>query len=191
MEAENSPSVSTGGLTERSNMSSILWIAQAKPNPAGKDKTSYGSPKPEQLLGEWVDIENIGTEPVRFSTMKLFHTIFTDRCEPTGRTEDYWSDNGTASLSPGETLRVHTGMKKDESLLSLADRRTVNWRAFAGKDRFVLNNRCGDAITVTWQDGNGKAWKDTASYRPNAPEGAVLRRAGGNIMVPAGAAAGY
>lgn len=191
MEAVNSPSVSTGGLAERLDMSSILWIAQAKPNPAGKDKTSYGSPKPEQLLGEWVDIKNIGTEPVRFSAMKLLHTIFNDKCESTGRTEDYWSDNGTDSLLTGETLRVYTGMKKDEALMSPADRGTVKWRAFASKDRFVLNNKCGDDITVTWQDSNGKLWKDSASYRPNAPEGAILRRSAGNILLPVGLAVGY
>nr|MDQ3919490.1 lamin tail domain-containing protein [Acidobacteriota bacterium] len=90
-------------------MSKLLQVYQAKPNPAGKDATGGGSAKPEQLLGEWVDIKNVGTEPVDLSKVELRHTLFGSRCEPTGRTEAYWS--GLSELRPGQAVRVHTGRR--------------------------------------------------------------------------------
>src|ERR1041385_6525913 len=135
-------------------MSSSLQVYQSKPNPTGKDKTSSGVAKPEQLIGEWVDIKNIGTEPVRFSTIELHHTLFGSRCEQTNRTERYWSSNGTDSLKPGQVLRVHTGRKQYEHLLTPVDKGSVDWRGFAERDSFVLNNVCGDTIIVTWADAN-------------------------------------
>lgn len=164
-------------------MSVSLQIYQSKPNPTGKDKTSSGVPKPEQLLGEWVDIRNTGTEPVKFSTMQLHHTLFGDRCETAGRTELYWSCGGTDELKPSQVLRVYTGRKRDEQLMNPADRVGSNWTAFADRDNFVLNNKCGDAIIVTWQDSRGNRYSDKAAYRPNPPEGAILRRSG-DYLVP-------
>ena len=71
-------------------MSSYLQISRTKPNPIGKDKTSGGIPKPALLLGEWVDIKDIGTEPVRFSSMRLSHATYGRRFEETG-TETHWA----------------------------------------------------------------------------------------------------
>ncbi len=165
-------------------MSIQLQVFRAKPNPIGKDKSTGGIPKPEQLLGEWVDIKNIGSESIRFSTMHLSHTLYGSRCEETGRTENYWSDSSSSSLEPEQILRVHTGRKADEALMSAEDRGTVAWRGFAERSNFVLNNACGDIITILWNDGS-----DTASYKANQPEGAILTRVGNNLV--AGMAASY
>lgn len=163
-------------------MSTILRISQAKPNPLGKDKTGSGVPKPEQLLGEWVDIKNIGTEPVKFSSIALHHTLFNQKCETTGKTEQYWSCSGGDALKPGEVLRVYTGKKQDEYLMTTQDRGSVNWRAFAEKGNFVLNNKCGDTIYVTWRDSSGSSNQDSASYDPEPREGAILTRQGGKLV---------
>jgi hypothetical protein len=122
-------------------VSTQLHVFRAKPNPLGKDKTSGGIPKPEQLLGEWVEIRNIGTEAVRISSIQLSDHLYGNRCEDTGRSEVYWNDTVTdASLQAGQVLRVHTGRKSDEALMLQVDRGSVDWRSFANKGNFVLNN---------------------------------------------------
>jgi hypothetical protein len=170
-------------------MSKQLQITQAKPNPIGKDKTSSGLAKPEQLLGEWVDVRNVGTEAIRFSSMTVSHTLYNDRCQTTGRTEDYWSGSDK-ELLPGQVIRIHTGRISDEHLMAAADRQGVDWHDYANRDNFVLNNRCGDRITVTWLDGYGRRVSDAAYYRPNPPEGVVLRRHG-DALEPVSAAFRY
>jgi hypothetical protein len=147
-------------------MSKALQIIQAKPNPLGKDKTSSGQSKPEQLLGEWVDVKNIGTESIQFSCMTLNHTLFDSRCQSTNRTEKYWS-GGPEQLLPGQVIRVHTGNIRDKHLMAEADRVGVDWHGYANRDNFVLNNRCGDRIFVTWPDANGRTASDvTYSAEP-------------------------
>lgn len=162
-------------------MSKILQIIAAKPNPAGKDKL-YGTPRPEQLLGEWVDIQNTGTEPLRFSDMAVSHTLFDDRCQNTGRSERYWSGSGVQLLAPGQAVRVHTGRLRDQHLMLPADNQGAYWHAYANRDNFVLNNRCGDIVTVAWTDALGRTLTDTASYAPSQPEGAVLKRVGDRLV---------
>jgi hypothetical protein len=162
-----------------------VQISYAKPNPIGKDKTPSGTPKPEQLLGEWVDITNTGNTAIPFSALAVHHTRFDEAChvrpEPT---EKYWSSGGSGALGPGQTLRVHTGRKRDEALLAAhpVDTGNVDWRAFADLDRFVLNNRCGDTIYVTWNDGRNGQQQDSAGYANNPPEGRVLKRVGARLL---------
>lgn len=170
-------------------MSKALQIIQAKPNPFGKDKTGSGQSKPEQLLGEWVDVKNVGTEPITFSSMTLNHTLFDSRCQSTNRTENYWSGGGE-QLLPGQVIRVHTGKISDKHLMAEADRAGVDWHGYANRDNFVLNNRCGDRVFVTWPDAYGRPASDAAYYRPNPPEGAVLRRRG-DVLEPVSAASRY
>ena len=117
-------------------MSKALQIIQAKPNPLGKDKTGSGQSKPEQLLGEWVDVKNIGTESISFSSMTLNHTLFDSRCQSTNRTENYWS-GGPEQLLPGQVIRVHTGKISDKHLMAEADRAGVDWHGYANRDNFV------------------------------------------------------
>lgn len=170
-------------------MSRALQIIQAKPNPFGKDKTSSGQSKPEQLLGEWVDVKNIGTEPIQFSSMTLNHTLFDSRCQTNNQTEKYWW-GGNEQLLPGQVIRVHTGKLSDKHLMAEADRVGVDWHGYANRENFVLNNRCGDRIFVTWPDANGRTASDVTYYRPDPPEGAVLRRRG-DVLEPISAAGRY
>jgi hypothetical protein len=163
-------------------MSTQLQVFRAKPNPIGNDKTTGGVPKPEQLLGEWVDINNIGTESVPFSRMELSHALYGSRCEVTGRREAYWTGSGASSLEPGRVIRIYTGQKAHESLMSPVDRGEVEWRAFAERSNFVLNNQCGDVISIAWHDGRGNRYSDTVSYRANQPEGAILTRVGTELV---------
>src|SRR5262245_53250327 len=118
-------------------MSSNLQVYRVKPNPAGKDRTRSG-PVPEQLVAEWVDVKNVGNEPVGFATMELHDTTFAPGCRADG-TECYWkTPQATGSLAPGEVLRVYTGSKRFEGTLSAQDRGSdVTWRAFAERGNFV------------------------------------------------------
>jgi hypothetical protein len=159
----------------------MIQVFRAKPNPFGKDKTASGTPKPEQLLGEWVDLKNVGTSPVRLSSIQLYHTTFNSSCQPTGQPERYWSGSNSDTLKPGEVVRIHTGRRRDERLMAAEDKGAVQWRAFAERDNFVLNNRCGDKLVVTWLDSSGTR-RDEAAYDPKPPEGAVLVRAGNKLI---------
>jgi hypothetical protein len=170
-------------------VSKQLQVFRAKPNPFGKDKTSGDIPKPEQLLGEWVDIRNVGDESIPFSKMQLFHTLYGNRCEETGRTQNYWSGGSDSTLEPGQILRIHTGRKSDEALMQSEDRGSVDWRGFANRSNFVLNNACGDVIKIAWRDAHGNDYSDTATYKPNVPEGAILVRVGHSLVT--GIAASY
>ncbi len=171
-------------------MSTLLQVFRAKPNPFGKDKTSGGVPKPEQLLGEWVDIKSIGTEGIRISTIELSDHLYHSDCQDTGKSQVYWHDTGTTgTLNAGQIIRVHTGKKSDEALMLDIDKGSVDWRSFANRGNFVLNNACGDVLTITWQDARGNRYSDAASYKPNVPEGAILVRSGQTLVT--GIAASY
>jgi hypothetical protein len=173
------------GFFWRIQMSKALQIIQAKPNPFGKDKTSSGQSKPEQLLGEWVDVKNFGTEPIQFSTMTLSHTLFDDKCQTANQTEKYWT-GGTEQLLPGQVIRIHTGKLSDRHLMAEVDKVGVDWHGYANRSNFVLNNRCGDRLFIAWPGTNGKTTTDATYYRPNPPEGGILRRRG-DVLEPVSA----
>jgi hypothetical protein len=157
---------------EAMNMSCQLGISMAKPNPAGKG-SALTQPA---LLGEWIDVENIGDEPITFSRIQLHHTIFNERCQTRGETERYWSAEGAGLFKPGQILRVHTGRHRDKGMMSEVDEESADWHAYAERADFVLNNRCGDIIILTWQDEEGREYKDVASYGPHPPQDAILIR---------------
>lgn len=156
-----------------------LRIYQAKPNPAGKGGSLRHQ---ELLLGEWVDIENNGIELITFSRIQLHHTVFNERCQTRGETEKYWSAEGTGLLKPGQILRVHTGRHQDKGLMSDTDQDDADWHAYAESDDFVLNNGCGEIIVLTWQDEEGREYKDVASYAPHPPEDVILIRSGSQLI---------
>jgi hypothetical protein len=142
----------------------------------GEDQRSTEISRSEVLLGEWVDIENIGTESITFSSIQLHHTLFNDLCQTRGETEVYWSAEGRGLLKPAQVLRVHTGKHRDKTHMASVDDADTDWHAFAGRDDFVLNTRCGDIVVVTWTDEEGRSYKDAASYAPHPPAGAILTR---------------
>ncbi|MGH9839670.1 MAG: hypothetical protein ACREEM_12890 [Blastocatellia bacterium] len=171
-------------------MAMSLQIIQAKPNPAGKekkqDKNESGAANPEQLLGEWVDIENIGNDSVHFSTIQLRHTLFDQFCYATGP-ELYWAGGVEDYLKPGQVLRVHAGRQSDAHLAAAEDQTGADWHGYAGGESFILNNRCGDKMSVTWRDAFDQSFLDWVCYAPHPPEDTILKRSG-NLL--AGAAVG-
>lgn len=163
-------------------MSWQVQIIRAKPNPAGKDRNqSY--PIKQQLLGEWVDLKNVGDQAVSLTTLNLAHTEFDDRCSIKTESQIYWKGSAVY-LNPGQTVRVHTGRSADTAHMAAEDRAGVDLHAYAERDNFALNNRCGDNLSVWWKNSSDQ-WQneDKASYDPNPPDGAVLVRRG-NKLVP-------
>lgn len=164
-------------------MSWQILICRAKPNPAGKDRTPLGGPRQEQLLGEWVDLQNTGDASVNLSTLHLSNFEFLSGCVRKENPTIYWDGSADEKLAPNQILRVHTGKSLYSASMLNEDRNGVNLHAYAEKGNFVLNNKCGDILGVWWKDRDGK-WhnEDTASYDPNPPEGAILRRIGPKLM---------
>jgi hypothetical protein len=170
-------------MTEVYKMARNLQIFRAKPNPLGKDKFGSGVPRPEQLLGEWIDLKNIGNEAVPFHGIKVYHVAFDSRCQVVEKTRLYYECWYGNSLEPGEIARLFTGRERDKHLMAEADKNGVNYYLFANKDNFVLNNRCGDNLLLTWSASFGSNASDSAGYAPNPPEGVVLQRRG-HLLVP-------
>jgi hypothetical protein len=168
-----------------------LEIIQAKPNPAGKDRIQdqdgSGAVKPELLFGEWVDIKNIGNDSVHFSTIQVRHALFDETCHTTGETELYWTGGSADFLKPTQVLRIHAGRRDDSYLMTADDQAGADWHGYAESDGFILNNRCGDKITVTWRDAADRGCQDWAAYAPNPPEDLILKRSG-NLLAGAGGA---
>jgi hypothetical protein len=160
-------------------MNLSLKIHQAKPNPAGKGSNPT---QPELLLGEWIGIENDGTELITFSRIQLHHTLFNGHCQTRGETEKFWSAEGNGLFKPGQILRVHTGRHQDKKLMSDEDYDDADWHAYAERDDFVLNNQCGEIIVLTWQDEEGREYKDVASYAPHPPVDGILVRSGKQLI---------
>ena len=164
-------------------MSWQIRIIRAKPNPAGKDKNYMGIPKKDQLLGEWADLQNTGDASVRLSTIHLCHTEFSPNCTPKENPTTYWSGKDTETLNVGQIVRVHTGESLYSSIMEFSDQIGVHLHAFAEKGSFVLNNKCGDIISVWWKNQQNE-WcrEDIASYDPNPPEGRILKRVGAKLI---------
>jgi hypothetical protein len=161
-------------------MSWKIEIHRAKPNPAGKDKAG-SFPIASQLLGEWVDLKNIGDAAVNLVSLNLAHREFDGNCVVKTASQIYWTGKSGVSLSPGQIVRIHTGRSQDAALMSAPDQQGVHHHAFADKGSFVLNNRCGDTLSVWWKHGDNWNQDDTASYRPNPSEGKVLQRLGDGL----------
>lgn len=164
-------------------MSWTIGIVRAKPNPFGKDVTSSGTARPAQLLGEWVDLANSGDQSVNLSMLHLTDAQFSPTCEIKHRAVEYWTGKSTDVLAPGQIVRVHTGKSGDAYVMPTDDGSGVHIHAFAERGWFVLNNRCGDIISVWWIYNGQWTKEDEASYDPNPPEGAILRRVGNRLIL--------
>lgn len=163
---------------------SSLVIISAKPNPLGKDRSLH-APLARQLLGEWVDIRNDGFVAVSLSDKGLAHLERDARGNVSGPPVIYWSGDRQITLSPGQTVRIHTGKRADIWQMDPSDATGATYHSYAEQSNFVLNNRHGDTITLWRSDATGK-WVapllDSASYAPDRPEGRVLYRQG-NFLV--------
>jgi hypothetical protein len=163
-------------------MSLNLLVSQAKPNPPGKEVPATQLSKQEQLLGEWVDVENIGDESITFSRIQLHHSLFDEDCRAFSETECYWTVSGLGLLKPGQVLRVHSGGQQVRQMMFSTDHFGADWHGYGLREDFVLNNRCGDRIVVTWQNVEGEEFRDEAFYEPNPPVGSVLKRSGSQLI---------
>ncbi len=153
-----------------------LQIIQGKPNPEGKWK---GQDLASQLLGEWVDVKNVGDEAVTFQTMQLRHAFFDNDCHTTAQLELYWiGKNNGDLLKPGQTLRIHAGRQEDAHLMSAEDQAGADWHSYAETDNFILNNRCGDKIVLSWQGTDDQIHQDWACFAPEPAENMILKRSG-------------
>ena len=163
-------------------MSWKIQIYRAKPNPAGKD-TSHGRPLAAQLLGEWVDLKNVGDGPAAISILYLSNTEFGPGCVVTQAAKNYWNGPSNGSIKPGEIARVHTGRSGDAWQMQAVDKEGVTHHFYAESGLFVLNNDCGDNLGLTWKTSEGK-WltDDAASYRPRPAEGKILQRIGSELV---------
>jgi hypothetical protein len=151
----------------------LLYITRIKPNPAGKDRRQGQTSA--QLAAEWVDFKNIGT-----SAVELYH-----RAYPASGGQPSWEKiiGFTGTLSPQQTVRVHSG-SGPESALRDDDRRGAEHHVFTGGD-YVWNNKQSD--TPALYNRAIQKTLDSATYDANPPEGQVLARSG-DKLVPSRAA---
>jgi hypothetical protein len=97
----------------------------------------------------------------------------------------YWQGHAGEILEPGQTLRVHTGKASEVLLMKYEDAIGTDVHSYANRGWFVLNNRCGDTISL-WQNvGGAWQWRDAASYDRNPPEGTILIRQGQKLVAMA------
>lgn len=162
-------------------MSWKIEIYRAKPNPTGKDKAG-NTPIASQLLGEWVDLKNTGDTAVSLSSLNLANQEFDGSCRVKTEAQIYWTGRSNVSLAPGEIVRVHTGRSTDVASMATEDQQGVHHHDYAGKGNFVLNNKCGDTLSVWWKSGEKWYKDDEAGYAPNPTEGKVLRRVGQSLV---------
>ena len=173
-------------------MSKIL-IYRAKPNPAGKDAVQHHT-TPQQLNGEWVDLRNNGATALNLGGFHLANREFDSRCVAKSQPVVYWFGDSRITLQPGEIVRVHTGNERDAYHMLQSDRQEVHYHSFANRGWFVLNNRCGDTISVWSKDAQGNYVApsvDEASYDPNPPDGEVLVRKGTKLVTALAAVLNY
>ena len=123
-------------------MSWKIQITKAKPNPLGKD-TSHGRPLPAQLLGEWVDLKNVGDAPVATSILYLSNTEFGVGCVVRQATKNYWNGPLNGSIKPGEIARIHTGRSGDAWQMQPMDKEGVTYHLCHKKLAYNNYGRAG------------------------------------------------
>jgi hypothetical protein len=160
-----------------------LKTVRLKPNPAGKDRTRYGTSA--TLLGaEWVDIQNYGRAAVDMTGVRLCHVAYSPG-DRNGRWAEVMSFKGT--LPAGETVRVHSG-SGPLHVLNPEDRQGTEHHLFTGGN-YVWNNAEGDCSGL-FEAGQTSPF-DRPCYDPHPPEGVVLQRVGDKLVAQVGAVAGY
>ncbi len=148
-----------------------LKIIKAKPNPAGKDRVRNVFTPKSQLAGEWVDIQNISSEPVNLTGVSLQHFAYTLPFSQTGKWKRVIRFNGV--LKPSEVIRVHSGKQIPLSQMNPIDSVGANYHLFSNQD-YVWNNKRSDHPAL-WYEPT-KQWIDKATYNPFPIEGKILIR---------------
>ncbi len=148
---------------------SALYIVAAQPNPPGKD-SARGTATDHMLNQEWLEFAAL--QDRNLAGDSLTNVTFNQWCQVTGADQLYRFASG--QLAAGKHVRVHTGRGTDYWDGNV-------WHAYAGRHWFAWNNTCGDRATLSF---NGSVI-DSAFYRPNPPEGVLVRVEGTDELVPA------
>src|SRR5688572_59281 len=117
-----------------------LTIIRIKPNPAGKDRSGHGAPTPAQLAGEWVDFRNDTGRDVALDGVSLWHLAY----QADGKTEWQKVQSFSGNLPAAKIVRVHSGQKRDLSVIRQEDMAGAEYHVFTGEDAYVWNNRQSD-----------------------------------------------
>lgn len=141
-----------------------LLVSFALPNPTGKDRSSSGIPN-NQLNGEWVEFKNNINQTVTLNGLALLHQTYNQSCQRTGE-DSLITFNG--SLTPGQSVRVHTGRGDTIQEGNV-------FHLFLNRGNYVWNNRCGDSVILRV----GTTIVDWAAYGNNPTEGRILTRQAG------------
>lgn len=152
-----------------------LKIAQAKPNPTGKDWFPGDIPS-RQLAGEWVDFKNVGNESFSLRNVALYHVAYQPGCI-NGKWEKVEGFKGI--LGVNEVVRVHSGGRVSLSELDPIDVQGADYHLFTGIS-YIWNNDCKDKPSL-YSLVNEK-WIDQTFYDPNPPEGEILVRVGDKLV---------
>ena len=152
----------------------ILKIIQAKPNPAGKDKSGNNVIPAQQLAGEWIDIINENEESVSLNDLEVYHFVYKDN-----RNEWEKIIVFTGSLPSKEVVRVHSGGKIPINQMLLIDRIGADYHVFTGKN-YIWNNDRKDYPRI-WNPYS-KKWIDKTYYDKYPPEGVILKRKGDKLV---------
>jgi hypothetical protein len=131
-----------------------------------------------------VDLLNNNNHAVTLGGVGLAHQEFSGNCVPKDTYTVYWEGTGDDTLLPGQIVRVHTGRHRDLAAMLQEDWKGAHLHAFAERDWFVLNNQCGDVISLWSKDSQGQ-WailEDKARYSKNPREGAILTRSGDMLV---------
>jgi Lamin Tail Domain len=142
-----------------------IYITQALPNPAGKDRPPHGSPSNTQLNSEWLEFQNTSGKDLGLEGVSLLHQTFNSWCQRIGQ-ESVTSFKGT--LGAAKSIRVHTGKGEGAWEGPL-------FHFYLGRSNYVWNNTCGDAAVLAIGGGT----IDQAGYSQNPAEGKLLRRVKG------------
>jgi len=150
-----------------------LKVTQGKPNPTGKDRLGSATPN-SQLVGEWMDIKNSGTEDYLMAGIALQHVAYT-----AGYPNGIWTNvlNFTeGTLEVGKVVRIHSGSKPD--FLSWEDQSGADFHVYTNGD-YVWNNDKSDRPRIV--SGGSDSVIDETMYDAYPPEGEILKRIGNKL----------
>ncbi len=154
-----------------------LYIVKAKPNPLGKDKIGSFLPK-NQLAGEWIDIKNIGNNPVDLTNMALYHWAY-KQPEPKWELVMLFKGLTLSHLPAGNVMRVHSGGVIPIADLLTIDRIGAEYHLFSGKG-YVWNNDKSDK-PIIW-DSKLEVYVDQTSYDAYPADGKILNRVNDKLI---------
>lgn len=152
-----------------------LLITQAKPNPAGKDRTAKAFTPRAQLAGEWVDFKNTAPNIINLENVELYHYAYLSG----GGCEWRLVTGFTGSLPAGCVVRVHSGEQISLSEMHFEDRVGADYHIFSYKN-YVWNNSRKDYPRL-WYSAS-RQWIDQTEYNSYPTEGKILERVGDKLI---------